>query len=204
MKGGMRATFVLSAALLWGCANVEGKLKDLSWGAPVKADYESMVVRAREQVLKRYPKGLDPDRTDEDKGDFWTVWHNAVAVRYRDTTRSRAHVKVEDLGDGQVRIGVAVVKQINDNIDNPHDISEARWVRTEPDEAAARLLYDSVILRTLSAEPSEYWKERNRTERRPTMREDLIDRSKDVDLAEAPDADDVKHLDPVTGDAKDK
>jgi hypothetical protein len=158
-----------------------------------------MVERARQMTLRRFPKGFDPDKTDEEKGDFYTVWDYKVAVTYRDTTRSKAHVKVEDMGDGKVRVGAAVVKQINDNIDNPHDINEARWMGTKRDEEAAALLVKSILVRHLEAEPSEYWKEKNRTEKRTTPREDLIDRSKDVDLDEQADPRDVKSLDPITG-----
>jgi hypothetical protein len=204
LEGGMRAMLILPVAMLFGCANTEGKLQDLSWGAPVKADYATMLERTKTQILKRFPKGLDPDKSNEEKGDFWTVWDYRPSMWYRETTRTRAHVKVEDLGGGNVRIGVAVVKQLNDNIDNPHLIEEARWVATSRDDEMARLLHDSILLRSLSSEPSEYWKERNRTERRTTMRDDLIDRSQDVDLSERPDPRDVKHLDPITGDKKDQ
>ncbi len=196
----MRAILILcAAAALCGCHNIDGKLDDVSWGAPVQSDYQSMVERARAMTLRRYPKGLDPDKTNEEKGDFFTVWDYKVAVTYRDTTRSKAHVKVEDLGKGKVRVGAAVVKQINDNIDNPHDINEARWMGTARDDEAAALLVSSILVRHLEAEPSEYWKEKNRTERRTTPREDLIDRSKDVDLDAPSDPRDVKSLDPITG-----
>jgi hypothetical protein len=196
----MRLIVILCAAAAFGgCHNIEGKLDDVSWGAPVKSDYQSMVERARTMTLRRFPKGLDPDKTNEEKGDFYTVWDYKVAVTYRDTTRSKAHVKVEDLGEGKVRVGAAVVKQINDNIDNPHDINEARWMATQRDEEAAALLVSSILVRHLEAEPSEYWKEKNRTEKRTTPREDLIDRSKDVDLDEQPDPRDTKSLDPITG-----
>lgn len=196
----MRAiVIVLAAAALCGCHNIDGKLADVSWGAPVKSDYESMCERARTMTLKVYRKGFDPDKTDEEKGDFFTVWDYKMSVNYRDSKRYKAHVKVEDLGKGQVRVGAAVVKQINDNIDNPHTIDEARWVGTSRDDEAAGLLVSSIYVRHLEAEPSEYWKEKNRTERRTTPREDLIDRSKDVDLDEPPDPRDVKSLDPITG-----
>ena len=62
----MRAIVILCvAAAFCGCANTEGKLSDLSWGPPVKSDYETMVARAKQMTLRRYPKGLDPDKTDE-------------------------------------------------------------------------------------------------------------------------------------------
>jgi len=196
----MRAiVIVAAAAFAGGCANTEGKLEDVSWSAPVAADYPAMVERARTMTLKLFRKGFDPDKTHEEKGDFYTVWNYKVAITYRDTTRSKAHVKVEDLGDGKVRVGASVVKQINDNIDNPDVIEDARWVGTHRDEETAGLLVKSILVRTLEAEPSETWKEKHRTERRTTPREDLIDRSKDVDLDEAPDPRDVKSLDPITG-----
>lgn len=196
----MRAILILCAAAAFaGCANVEGKLSDLSWGPPVKSDYELMVERAKQMTLRRFPKGLDPDKTNEARGDLFTVWNYDISHEYFKTTRRRAHVKVEDMGSGQVRVGVAVVTQLNDNIDNPSIIEEARWIRTTRDEQAAGLLASAIMLRQLEAEPSEYWKEKHRTERRDTPREDLIDRSKDVNLDELPDPRDVKHLDPITG-----
>ncbi len=196
----MRAFWlVIAVAAAGGCANTEGKLADVSWSAPVASDYAAMVERARTMTLKFFRKGFDPDKTNEEKGDFYTVWNYKIAITYRDTTRSKAHVKVEDVGDGKVRVGAAVVKQINDNIDNPDIVEEARWVGTHRDEETAALLVKSILVRTLQAEPSETWKEKHRTERRTTPREDLIDRSKDVNLDEAPDPRDVKSLDPITG-----
>jgi hypothetical protein len=109
-------------------------------------------------------------------------------------------VKVEETSDGQIRVGVAVVRQLNDNIDNPDSIDEAKWIRTTRDEEAAGLLVSAILMRQLEAEPSDYWKETHRTERRTEPRQDIIDRSKDVDLSTPPDPRDVKHLDPITGD----
>ncbi|MCK6460076.1 MAG: hypothetical protein L6Q95_09305 [Planctomycetes bacterium] len=196
----MRAIVIfLAAAGFVGCASAEGKLTDLSWGPAVKSDYEDMVTRAKQMTLKRYPKGFDPDKTDEAKGDLYTVWNYAISHEYFKTTRSRARVKVEDLGAGKVRVGVAVVTQLNDNIDNPSIIDEARWIRTTRDDEAAGLLVSSILLRQLEAEPSEYWKEKQRTQPSDRPRQDLIDRSKDVNLDELPDPKDVKSLDPITG-----
>lgn len=196
----MRAMLILGAAVVFcGCANTAGKLDDLSWSAPVKSDYETMVDRARQMTLRRYPKGLDPDKTEEAKGDLYTVWNYSMCPEYFKSTRRTAHVKVEEMGSGKVRVGVAVVKQLNDNIDNPDSIEEAMWIRTERDDEAAKLLVSSILMRQLEAEPSEYWKETHRTERRTEPRQDIIDRSKDVDLTSPPDPRDVKHLDPITG-----
>jgi hypothetical protein len=196
----MRAFVILcAAAALCGCANTEGKLSELSWAAPVKSEYESMVERAKQMTLRRFPKGFDPDKTDEAKGDFWTVWRYDTSHEYFKTTRSRAHVKVEDLGEGQVRVGVSIVRQLNDNIDNPSIIEEARWIRTTRDEEAAALLVSQIYVRHLEAEPSEYWKEKHRAKPSDKPRQDIIDRSKDVNLDELPDPKDVKSLDPITG-----
>jgi len=196
----MRAIIIfLGAALCFGCASAEGKLTDLSWGPPVKSDYESMLKRAKDMTLRRYPKGFDPDRTDEAKGDLYTVWNYAMVPDYFRSKRARARVKVEDMGGGQVRVGVAVVTQLNDNIDNPDSIDEAKWIRTTRDEDAAGLLVSSILLRQLDAEPSEYWKQKQRTTPSDKPRQDLIDRSKDVNLDELPDPKDVKSLDPITG-----
>jgi hypothetical protein len=196
----MRAIIILCAAAAFaGCANVEGKLTDLSWGPPVKSDYEAMVQRAKSMTLRQYPKGFDPDKTDEAKGDFTTVWRYDMDPSYFKSKRSRAHVKVEDMGGGNVRVGVAIVSQLNDNIDNPDSIDEARWIRTTRDDEAASLLARSILIRQLEIEPSEYYKEKHRTEPSNKPRQDLIDRAKDVDLDEMPNPRDVKHLDPITG-----
>jgi hypothetical protein len=196
----MRAIVIfLAAAAFMGCASAEGKLSDLSWGPPVKSDYEGMVMRAKQMTLKRYPKGFDPDKTDEAKGELYTVWNYSISHEYFKTTRSRARVKVEDMGGGKVRVGVAVVSQLNDNIDNPSIIEEARWIRTTRDDEASGLLVNSILLRQLEAEPSEYYKEKQRTQPSGKPRQDLIDRSKDVNLDEPPDPEDVKSLEPITG-----
>jgi len=196
----MRAIVILfAAAVIAGCSNTEGKLADLSWGPPVKSDYETMVERAKLMTLRRYPKGFNPDKTNEAKGDLYTVWNYAMTTDYFKSTRRCAHVKVEDMGDGNVRVGVAVVRQLNDNIDNPEVVDEARWIRTTRDDDAAGLLVSSILLRQLDAEPSEYWKEKNRDQPSTKPRQDIIDRSKDVNLDEPPDPRDVKSLDPITG-----
>jgi hypothetical protein len=196
----MRAIIIfLGAALAVGCASAEGKLSDLSWGPPVKSDYESMVKRAKDMTLRRFPKGFDPDRTDEAKGDLYTVWNYSMVPDYFRSKRMRARVKVEDMGGGNVRVGVAVVSQLNDNIDNPDSIDEAMWIRTTRDEEAAGLLVGSILLRQLDAEPSEYWKAKQGDLPKDKPRQDLIDRSKDVNLEQPPDPRDVKSLDPITG-----
>ena len=128
---------------------------------------------------------LDPDRTKEDEADFWTLWDYKTSMWYRKTTRRRAHVIVEDAGEGMVRVGVAVITQINDNMDNQHSIEDARWVKTEPDTEWAMRIEQQIGRRYLDAEPSEAWKEKNREEKRKGLRPDLADRYRDVDLGEA-------------------
>jgi hypothetical protein len=57
----------------------------------------------------------------------------------------------------------------------------------------------SIYVRHLEAKPSKTWEEKNRTDRRTTPREDLIDRSKDVNLDDTTDPDETRSLDPITG-----
>ena len=181
----MRAICILFfAAALAACDSSEKKLKEVAWGKTIEGDYDLVLERAKYVILKRFPKGFDPDRTDEDKGEFWTIWHFKTSYFYRGTTRERGHLTVEDLGDGNVRVGVAVVRQINDNIDNPHLIDEARWVGSRRDPEMEARIEASIARRYLNSGPSEQWKERNRG-KRATIRQDLIDRYQDVDLDEA-------------------
>jgi len=180
----MRATCILLLAAFAACQNVEKKLDDLVYGQDYEADYEMIVARANHILDREFRAGLDPDLTNEAEGDFWTLWDYKTSMWYRETTRRRAHVKVEDAGDGKVRVGVAVVTQINDNIDNPHSIEEARWVKTVLDAEWATRIEQQIGRRYLEAEPSEAWKERNREEKRKGLRPDLVDRYRDVDLGE--------------------
>jgi hypothetical protein len=181
----MRATCILLLAACAACMNVEKKLDDLLWGQDYEADYDVIVERARYVLDQEFRAGLDPDKTNEVEGDFWTLWDYKTSMWYRETTRRRAHVKVEDAGDGMVRVGVSVVTQINDNIDNPHSIEDARWVRTTVDAEWSTRIEEKIGRRYLKAEPSEAWKEKHREEKRKGLRPDLVDRYRDVDLGES-------------------
>jgi hypothetical protein len=186
----MIARMLLPALLVLGaCANTDKKLEDLAWGSEVDGQFDDVVARTKFILRKRYPRGLDPDRTNEDTGEFWTVWDYRVSTMYRETKRSRAHVKVEDLGNGKVRVGVAVVEQLNDNIENPSIIEEARWVRTQRDPETEALLEQNICQRYLDMKPSEHFEEKHREEPRRDLRPDLVDRSKDVNLEEATESD---------------
>ena len=180
----MRATCILLFAAFAACQNVEKKLEDVVYGQDYEADYEMIAARAKHILDREFLAGLDPDKTIEDEGDFWTLWDYKTSMWYRKTTRRRAHVKVEDAGEGMVRVGVAVVTQINDNMDNPHSIEDARWVRTTPDAEWATRIEQQIGRRYLEADPSEAWKEKNREEKRKGLRPDLVDRYRDVDLGE--------------------
>lgn len=180
----MRATCILVFAAFAACQNVEQKLADLVYGQDYKADYAMIVERARFVLEREFRAGLDPDLTNEEAGDFWTLWDYKTSMWYRETTRRRAHVKVEDAGDGMVRVGASVVTQINDNIDNPHSIEDARWVKTTLDSDWASRIEAKISRRYLEAEPSEAWKEKHREKKRKGLRPDLVERYRDVDLGE--------------------
>jgi len=180
-----RTTATLAVLMLVGCASTDGMLdkdKDLNWGPPFEGDFDETVYRARSKLLRQFPLGIDPDRSDEDHGDLWTVWRYDISVMYRETTRNRARVKVEDLGEGKVRIGVAVMQQLNDNIDNPSVVDEAKWVRKQrlPDREAT--LRASIEQSWSRFEASTTWNEKHRKERRKGLRPDLVDRTADVTL----------------------
>jgi len=182
----MRATWTGPAILLLllaaGCANTEKKLKEVSWSKEFPGEYDAVVAQAKYVLRRRFPKGFDPDRTHEEKGDFWTIWHYYKSTMYWSGTRARAHVVVEKVGDGTCRIGVAVVRQRNADIDNPSIMKEARWIKTERDDDLASLIERAIARRYLAVEPSKTWKEKHRVVRRKTLRDDLVDRYRDVDL----------------------
>lgn len=184
-----RKTLLLALLLAGACKNTDGKLENLAWGAEVKGEYADVLERAVFVLRKEYPKGLDPDRTRQDEGDLWTVWDYRVSTWYRETKRSRARVKIEDLGGGKVRVGVAVVEQLNDNIENPSVIEEARWVKTQRDADAEQRIEQRIAQRYLELKPSEYFEEKHREEPRRDLRPDLVDRSRDVNLEEAGEID---------------
>ena len=182
--------FVLALlAVVGACKSPDRLVEDLSYGAPFEADYEETNERARFVLSKVYPKGLDPDKTNADEGDYYTVWHYQKSAFYRKSTREKAHVKVEDLGDGMVRLGVSVVQQLNDNIDNPTSIDEAKWVSGQRNAEVEGNLERRIAKRYTQFEVSAYYKEKNRDKKRKGLRPDLIERYEDVDLEEAGEID---------------
>lgn len=203
----MRAMTILSAAALvfaLGCDRSTGKLKDLSYGRPFQGDYDSVLERTRWVLNKHYKYGLDPDQTREKEGEFWTMWTYRMAATYRDSTRERAHVKVEKLDDGKVRIGISVVRQLNDNIDNPAVKEEARWVNTLRDVEKGDLLVSEIARRYLKDfKPSKQFEEKYRTKKRKGMRQDIVDRNKDVNLEDYDDPD-KKEVPSTTDTGKNK
>ena len=179
------ATPLFLLSFLSGCGNTASMIdsdKDLSWGAPFEDDYPSVVDRARGTMMREFPLGLDPDRSLEDEGDLWSIWRIDKSVMYRKTTRRRAHVKIMDMGEGKVRVGVGIVQQLNDNIDNTMVVDEAKWVRKQ------RLPEDETLLRERIEQPwrkfeaSASWKEKHRGSRRKGLRPDLVDQTSDVTL----------------------
>ena len=189
----MRATailFLLAASMFFGgCKNPNKLLDDLSYGAPFESDYEMTNERTRFVLAKVYPKGLDPDRSKPDDGEYVTVWHYQKSAFYRKSTRERAHIVVEDLGDGMVRLGISVVQQLNDNIDNPASIDEAKWVSAQRNAEVEGNLERRIAKRYTQFEVSAYYKEKNRDKKRKGLRPDLIERYEDVDLEEAGEID---------------
>ncbi|MHC4933397.1 MAG: hypothetical protein ACYTGV_14535 [Planctomycetota bacterium] len=184
----MRATIpaILGLLLLTGCDRSGSKrLEDLTWGKDIEGSHAAVVSRAKNVLHREFPKGLDPTKMKEaEQGDLYTVWHYEQSVWYRETKRIKGHIKVEKAGKNKVRVGVCVFSQISDNIDNPHSIEEARWVRGERDVERAKRIYFNIARPYTEVKPSEYWEERHRTESSTEMRKDIVDRTKDVDLEE--------------------
>jgi len=182
----MRTRAVLGFLLLAACGSTERHLKDLTWGQPVAGEKDPLVDRARRIILQEFPRGFDPDR-DDSKGEFWTVWHYAPDPFYRNTRRTRARLVVEEQGKGKCRVGVAIVYQINDNIDNPDVIDEGRWVKPTRDYEREERIERRIAQRYKEFEPSEAYeqKQKSREERQRSVRQDIIDRNKDVNLEDA-------------------
>ena len=196
----MRTTTLLLLLVAFiGCDTSNSQLRDLSWGRSFDANYADLVARTRYVLLREFHLGFDPDRPKEDDGDFWTGWHYRMATYYMDSKRIRAHVKVDDLGDGQARIGVTVVTQLNENIDNPSIKEEARWTHTAADVAWAARIEAQIARRYLKVEGSKQWQERHRGTRRGSMRPDILDRNKDVNLEELEADDPRKEAPGITG-----
>ena len=183
----MRALLLLFALapFVVGCADTKYMMQDdedLSWGPAIEDDYEVVMARARTMVVQEYPLGIDPDLSKEEEGDFWSIWRIDLSVMYRETVRRRVRVKVEDLGKGKVRVGVAIVEQINDNIDEPSSIKKAKWVRKHRLPEDEMKLRERIERTTRKFEASAKWKEKHRSERRTGLRPDLVDWTDDVTL----------------------
>jgi len=168
-----------------GCKAVpKDELDEVSWGRPFEDDFEMAKLRAH-KVIKQEYKYLDPDLTVDGSGDLWSTWFYRMSSFYRESKRYRGRVVVEDLGNGKVRVGVAVMFQINDNIDNPSVKDEARWVATRRDHDTEGRIERRVARRHRDFEVSATYKEKHRETRRGELREDLLDRYKDVELENA-------------------
>lgn len=177
--------FVPVSGVLVGCADTRHMMEDdedLSWGPAIEGDFEVVVSRARTMVIREYPLGLDPDLSKEDEGDFWSIWRIDQSVMYRSTVRRRVRVKVQDVGQGKVRIGVAIVEQINDNIDEPSSLVKAKWVRKHRLPEEEGMLRARIEQTWRKFEASAKWKEKNRSTRRKGLRPDLVDQADDVVL----------------------
>ena len=184
------AIALLVLASLPACSNTDSMLKDVTYGKEIDGDFVEVLDRAEAALRKEFPRGLDPDKTQMQQGELWTVWHVYESTWYRGTVRKRAHVRIEALDDGKCRIGVAVVQQRNDNIENPTVESEAKWVAAAYDQETATRIEQRVAKRYLNEfKPSEAWEAKHRDEKNKGLRQDLVDRYRDVDLEEKdPDA----------------
>jgi len=195
----MRAPLFL---LLLAACTATPKLEDLRYGEPFPGEFELAVQRAK-AALRREFRHLDPDRSDEARGDLWTLWRVHRSEHYRETTRMRAHVRVERIDGGQLRVGAAVFSQLNDNIENPGSAEKARWVNTTRLVEKEALLRDVIARRYAQFEPSEDYDARTSGGRRDTPRPDLIDRYDDVDLGGG-GIDPERSPPPITGPDKDR
>ncbi|MGQ0614716.1 MAG: hypothetical protein ACT4PV_13350 [Planctomycetaceae bacterium] len=187
--------------LLAACATTP-KFEDLNYAEPFAGDFEIAVQRAK-LALQREFRHLDPDQTDEANGEIWTLWRVQRSQLYRETTRMRAHVRIERLKNGKLRVGAAVFSQLNDNIENPSSVEEAKWVSTTRLVEKENLLRDVIAQSYKKFEPSDDYKARTSDERRDTPRPDLVDRYKDVDL-ESGGIDPDRAPPPITGPDKDR
>jgi len=195
---------ILLLAFSAGCDRATGKLEDLSYGSEFEGDYEAVMERAVFVLKKHYRYGLDPDLSDQKAGELWTVWDYRMSSWYRDSQRERAHIKIEKLEDGRLRIGVAVVHQTNDNIDNPGVKEEARWVRSTRNAEKGVALEQEIVRRYVKEfTTSKHFEEKYRTEKRKGMREDILDRNKDVNLEDLDDPD-KKSVPSYTDSSKNK
>lgn len=194
-----RASGAIAILLLAACGSTEGKLQDLQWGQEYEADYQATLERARLVLLKEFPKGLDPDRSNEEGGEFWTVWRYDKSEFYRSTQRARCRCKVEKVGENRVRVGVAVVSEINENIDNPSVIDEARWVNMTRNPDWEARIEQRILQRYAAFKPSQAYAERTAPEKSKTPRPDIADRYKDVDLENAGKIDPNREPIRVTG-----
>jgi hypothetical protein len=201
----MRALTIalLALAALPSCANTDSMLEDVTYGKEIDGDFVDVLDRAEAALRKEFPKGLDPDKTHMQQGELWTVWHVQKSTWYRGTVRRRAHVRVEALDGGKCRIGVAVVQQRNDNIENPTVESEAKWVAAAHDQETATRIEQRIAKRYLANfKPSKAWEAKHDKKDDKGLRQDLVDRYKDVDLEQEETPDEDKEFPSATGKKK--
>jgi len=82
-------------------------------------------------LARKFPAGLDLARTDPSKGEFWTNWNYDLQPAYFRTKRTAAHIRIK--GDKVESVDVRI--DINDNIDDPDDLSAAQWIPGKTDAA---------------------------------------------------------------------
>lgn len=187
-SGAMRTIYRLLLLVLFvtcqgaGCRHVDDDdFEELSWGAPFEGDMAIISERAQ-IMLKREFKYLNPDLTKEDEQDYWSTWRYVMSVMYRESTRRRCRIKVEETDEGTLRVGVAIISQLNDNVDNPHDKADARWVKTQREYEDEQRMERRIAQRFHKFEVSKSYKEKHREEPRKGLRQDILDRTRDADL----------------------
>ncbi len=187
-SGAMRAIYRLFLLVLFvscqgaGCRHVdEDDFEELTWGAPFDGDMAIISERAQ-IMLKREFKYVNPDLTKEDEQDYYSTWRYVMSVMYRESTRRRCRIKLKESEDGRILVGVAIISQLNDNVDNPHDKAEARWVKKTREYEDELRLERRIAQRFHKFEVSKTYKEKHRDEPRKGMRQDILDRTRDADL----------------------
>lgn len=139
----MRAKWtVLLALLLAACNSV--KKYDADWAdGRVKAVNEEVLWRVTRLALQheRYPL---QGRFDPNSRSTQTGWATNLAPFKGDGFRVKAEVKYEPVGPGEYDLSVRVMRETNEALARPLDLSYARWKPAPDDTARARILLQHI------------------------------------------------------------
>ncbi len=126
------------------CASTDEGSGDEIWAElTVKAPSTDVLWQMTRLALQKEQLPVQT-RFDSKSGEATTGWQTSLAPFKGDGYRERALVRYEALGDGSYEIEARVVRQSNECLARPLDISYAKWKGAPDNEARAKILLQRI------------------------------------------------------------